>query len=367
MSFRFHTASPARIVAALAVTVVAGCGDPTGPGSGTGQVIFVSSRAGLMRGATPLADIYRMNPDGSGVENLTRTPGWYDDLAVTPDGRTVIFEGTLSFDPWTGSNCPTQVWRIGADGSGLRKVTTDGCSGMPRLSPDGRMVAYLRGNEVWAINLDGTGARSVSHALPPVQPNACGEVPRTTVRTLGWVSSSRILFERHICMQGTTYYTVDTQGNGITATAYHGATAYPSPDGSALVHVRAQGTELANMVLTDLEGANMRTIAAPANLPERYSNAESVWSPDGLRVYYYSTAGHFVVNRDGTGARRIAEPWPTFRGGFNSWSRDGTRLAFVAPGDLRSDILVMNADGTGLLNLTASSTGYNSDAVWARH
>lgn len=366
MSFRCHTARLARIVAALAFTVIAGCGDPAGPGSGGEQIVFVSSREGAMRGATPLTNIYRMNPDGSDAENLTRTPGWYGDLAVTPDGRTIVFGGTLSFEPWTGSNCPTQVWRIGVDGSGLRKVTTDGCSSMPRLSPDGRMVAYLRGSEVWAINLDGTGARNVSHALPPVQPNACGAVPTVMVRTLGWVSASRILFERHICQEGTTYYTVDTEGNGIAVAAYHGPTAYPSPDGSMMVHGRAQGTELADMVLTDVQGANLRTVAAPANLPPRYSNFQSVWAPDGKRIYYYNSTGHFVVNHDGTGSRRIAEPWPTFRGGFNSWSRDGTRLAFVANGDLRSDILVMNADGTGLLNLTAGASGYNSGAVWAR-
>jgi len=43
-----------------------------------------------------------------------------------------------------------------------------------------------------------------------------------------------------------------------------------------------------------------------------------------------------------------------------AWSPDGTRIAFVAGYD-RSDIFVMNADGTGLSNLTASTPDFVAD------
>lgn len=364
MSFpHFTSPRPFRTIAVLALSAVASCGDPTGPASDGDAIVFLSTREGVMRGAEALENVFRMNPDGSGVENLTRTPGSYNYLAVTQDRRTVIFEGTLSFDAWTGSDCPTQVWRIGVDGSGLRKVTTDGCSTMPRLSPDGARVAYLRGSEIRVINIDGTGARTVSQDLPPVQPNACGEVPRTTLRTIGWVSSTRILFERHVCLEGSTYYTVDNAGNGLTVEDYPGHSAYVSPDGSRLAYGIA-----GNVVVANADGTNPRTIATGAELPTRLNTGSTIWSPDGRQIFYYSESftGLYVVGHDGTGARRLVLPSPDIRLAFNAWSRDGRRIAWTQPGEGRSDVVVTNADGTGLVNLTAGSSGYNSQAVWVR-
>lgn len=360
---RLTSPRPFRTLTVLALAAAASCGDPTGPASGRDAIVFLSTREGVMRGAEPLKDIFRMNPDGSDVENLTRTPGWYNYLAVTPDRRTIIFEGTLSFDAWTGSNCPTQVWRIGVDGSGLHKVTTDGCSTMPRLSPDGARIAYLRGSEIWVINIDGTGARAISQDLPPVEPNACGEVPRTTLRTIGWVSSTRILFERHICLQGSTYYTVDNAGNGLTVEEYPGHSAYVSPDGARLAYGIA-----GDVVVANPDGTNPRTIATGAYLPDRLNTGTTVWSPDGMRIFYYSESftGLYVVGHDGTGARQLALPSPDIRVAFNAWSPDGGRIAWMQPGDGRSDIVVTNADGTGLVNLTGGTPGFNSQALWVR-
>ena len=47
------------------------------------QILFIG-------GATGGKDIYRMNADGSGVVNLTRSPDGYRSLDITPDGRTAI-------------------------------------------------------------------------------------------------------------------------------------------------------------------------------------------------------------------------------------------------------------------------------------
>lgn len=355
----------AAIVAGLLLP--AGCSDPTGPDANSqGQIVFVSSREGVMRGASPLFDIFRVNPDGSGLENLTRTPGWYDDLDVTPDGRTIVFGGTLSFDPWQGSNCPTQVWRIGVDGTGLRKVTTDGCSVMPRLSPDGGRIAYLRGNEVWVINLDGSGARHVSASLPAVQPNACGEVPKTTVRTIGWVSTTRLLFSRHICLVGSTDYAVNVDGSSLATVDFIASSAHLSPDRNSIAHVRNQGMDGSSLVVMNADGTNERIIATPAAIPSRFDPAGSVWSPDGTRLYHWSPAGHFTVRRDGTGTQQIAAPWPTFPGAFRSWSPDGSRLAFVVYDQSASHVAVMNADGTGLVHVTSGSGEQVKAALWVR-
>lgn len=367
MAFQAAARRRARpaILAAVLMASLAGCGEPTGPGAGADQLLFTSSRAGVMQGSTPMFDIFRMNADGSGEVNLTNRPGRYHYLALTPDGRTVVYEYQPDLATWDGVGCALQVWSVGVDGTERRQVTNGECSYMPRLSPDGRHVAFLRGNTVWVVGTDGSGARLVSGALPAVQPNACGELPKVMVRTLGWASASRLQFERHICLEGTTYHEVDTQGSGLAAVDYNASVAYLSPDGSRIAYVRNPyilgGSEL---VVMNADGSNSRTIATAASLPSRHSLNGTVWSPDGSEIYFYTSTGHFVTGADGSATRRLAPPWPEWRGGFQSWSPDGSRVAFALLTDTRSDVVVMNADGTGLVNLTAGTAGSSSQPLW---
>lgn len=119
--------------AALMLVGAGACGEPTAPGAGVGQIIFTSSREGVMRNSQPLVNIFRMAADGSGVENLTDLPGWYHHLAPHPDGRTIIFEATPDYD-----------------------------ASVAYLSPDGSRIAYLRAmSGVVVIDTDGTTARTI--------------------------------------------------------------------------------------------------------------------------------------------------------------------------------------------------------------
>ena len=91
------------------------------------------------------------------------------------------------------------------DGSDLKPLG-DSCKRLPRLSPNGRLVAYENGNAIHVMNIDGTGSREVSSDLPPVQPTSCGQTPNWHVWPFGWVSASRVAFRRHICGVGTTFF-----------------------------------------------------------------------------------------------------------------------------------------------------------------
>src|SRR5499433_484237 len=59
-------------------------------------VIFTSERGGS-------ADIYRVHPDGSGLERLTDDPAYDDQASLSPDGKQLAFvssRGTGSADIW---------------------------------------------------------------------------------------------------------------------------------------------------------------------------------------------------------------------------------------------------------------------------
>lgn len=100
---------------------------------------------------------------------------------------------------------------------------------------------------------------------------------------------------------------------------------------------------------------------------------QAAWSPDGSRIVFMGpSASNYevtVMNANGTGRRQLtatpfAEEEPT-------WSPDGSRIAFAAkdPDDSTAsdlEIWVINADGTGLTQLTNTANGVrDTDPAWS--
>ena len=102
--------------------------------------------------------------------------------------------------------------------------------------------------------------------------------------------------------------------------------------------------------------------------------ADPTWSPDGQKIAFLRDGEIYVMNADGSGQRRLTRNEAT--DSDQSWSPDGTKIAFrraVAPfrcgprgcGPAKSDIFVMNADGSGERNLTRNDPSYAMDADWS--
>lgn len=90
-------------------------------------------------------------------------------------------------------------------------------------------------------------------------------------------------------------------------------------------------------------------------------------SPDGSKYLFSKTASRFLMTMlaDGTGAQQIG----TVQGVFNpTWAPDGTRIAFATTppaGFERSDIFVVDVDGSNLTNLTSGLTGKHAWPDWS--
>jgi TolB protein len=84
-------------------------------------------------------------------------------------------------------------------------------------------------------------------------------------------------------------------------------------------------------------------------------NTYPAWSPDGKRIVFESTrdgpdADIFVMDADGTGVVQLtrndfSESTPVF-------TPDGTSIVFASEQDGNLDVFIMRADGSGLRNLT---------------
>jgi uncharacterized repeat protein (TIGR01451 family) len=269
------------------VKAAAGLGNQNG-------VIAFSSNAGDFNSGNQ--DIYIVNPDGTGLRNIS-----YDNIlsdqwpAWSPDGTKIVFSTEISASP-------RGLWLMNADGSGKTQLTSPNTSNNDTnasWSPDGTRIIFngTRANltGLLMINADGTQLRSlpgISGAWPAWSPDG-----------------TRIAFSDGIGLQ-----VVFADGSGKTKiVSGNNSGSSWSPDGTKLV----------------------------------FSQSDS--SPGGISLY--------IVNVDGTGLTQISN---SSGGGSPSWSPDGTKIAFGTSGvtgGITQGIYTINIDGTGLTKISGNLPG----------
>jgi Tol biopolymer transport system component len=137
------------------------------PGDRPGrQTVSGSPSRAVSRGIPGTCDIYVVNVDGSGQQQLTRSehdqaPAW------SPDGRTIAFHRWRDGQP--------AIYVMNAEGTAQRKLTrTAYGEGWPAWSPDGRKIAFVRwpltrpprkwgrDEDVWVVNANGSSLRNLT-------------------------------------------------------------------------------------------------------------------------------------------------------------------------------------------------------------
>jgi len=129
------------------------------------KIVFTSHAATDNPINSASAEVYTMNPDGTGKIRLTdnseeeRAPSW------SPDGRHILFccrRGGPDFE----------ICGMNADGTGQRQLTDNATGELtPSWSPDGKQIVFHRrvGEraqfQLFLINSDGTGEKQLT--FPP--------------------------------------------------------------------------------------------------------------------------------------------------------------------------------------------------------
>jgi Tol biopolymer transport system component len=266
--------------------------------TGNGKIAFSSDRAGTQ-------DIWVINPDGTGLLNLTSSPDDEYFPAWSPDGSKVAFSRG---DADTGFD----LWVMNADGADAHRLTSSpGTESQPAWSPDGTKIAYVG------------------------QPGETAQI---------WVMDSA----------GTNQHALVTEPGGGIEPAW-------SPDGSEILFYSGQQGTIA---VIRPDGTGFRSITG-ASSPAPHPH----WSPNGMKIAFqdegrtisgspYSTEldDIWVINADGTDLTRLTNSSDNGASSGNPvWSPDGTSIAFVrfAPGSRDGDLYLMNPDGTGMRQLTS--------------
>jgi len=138
-----------------------------------------------------------------------------------------------------------------------------------------------------------------------------------------------------------------------------------SPDARSLVYTSWE-SGFQDIYLIHPFGGGPRS--RPAAGSDRMRNMLGAWSPDAQRIAFASNQGSertdiWVVNRDGTGLRNLTPNTPNWMDNRPTWSPDGTKIAFTSDRSGTNQIYMMAADGTGVQRIISQQ---HSDApTWS--
>jgi Tol biopolymer transport system component len=276
------------VLAASCALVLGACG---GGGDPRPDLIFVSTRDGDYA-------IYAMNADGGREKRLTPAHDseahdvlfFQVDPAYSPDGARIAFAGRrgTSFD----------LFVMDADGTGTEQLTSSGENdGQPAWSPDGTRIAYQRGESarLFVMNADGSGQRRITDdTAPEAQPawSPDGEwiayvrrTPGTEIREV-WL----------VRPDGSDRRALTTLEATADAPAW-------SPDGTKLAFASNDEDDRFEIYEIGVDGSGLRRLSTSAD-----AAFEPAWSPDGASIAFSQDGSIAVLTLVGDSLDTLTDP-----------------------------------------------------------
>jgi Tol biopolymer transport system component len=237
---------------------------------GGAKLAFASTRADPdPTDARTIVDIFKMNPDGTGVVKLTDSKALDADAGWSPDGRKIAFDSDRADRPGRG-----EIHVMNSDGTNVRRVSTLPAYAKydiaPRFSPDGRRIVFTRYvkdpglSALFTVRVDGGGLKQVTP----------------------WRNGA-----------GDADYSPD--GKKLVFEAYPHKPLAKTPCPGDIYTVNSDGRHLTNITHNRCQGGS----------------SDPVWSPDGKKILFRSshaeggvsaTAFLQTMNPDGSARHFIA-------------------------------------------------------------
>jgi TolB protein len=191
----------------------------------------------------PTFDVFTANPDGSGLKQLTDTPGYDAETTISLDGKKLVFTSMRDGD--------LDIYSMDADGKNVRRLTNElGYDGGPFWSYDGKQIVYrahhpttdaqkadytelLKRNlirptvlEIWVMNADGSNKRQVTSS------------GKANFGPYFFPDGKRIIFASDTRGRNFDLYKINVDGTGLERITFNETfDGFPmfSPDGKKLV------------------------------------------------------------------------------------------------------------------------------------
>jgi TolB protein len=286
------------------------------------------------------------------IADINNSP---EDFAISHDGKKIA---------WTARENGAHRLYVTDKAGGTPVLLASGVNycGQPTWSPDDRKVVFMKSDvpaelAIYVVDVDGQHEQR----LTPGNRSTCP----------GWFPDGKKIAYVSIESNNRSIYTMQADGSDrklLSSANNFFTTLSVSPTGDKIC-LTTSGWEMAtNIWMMNVDGSNLKNlIAGPDHFTENdemwgESNGNPVWSPDGKKIAYVSSVTSrseiYVINSDGTNDRRL-----TNTGKFNSspsWSKDGQYILFASNrnGDATSDIYVMKANGQSQTAITKDA-GFN--------
>jgi TolB protein len=223
--------------------------------------------------------------------------------AVSRDGRTIAYVAQISVQS-SGSQpraVQSRIVLMDTDGSHRRALVHRGVrfEREPTFSPDGRRLAFTRGNRVFVMQRDGLGVRPL---------------------------------RRDMLSQSCPRY---------------------APDGRRLSLWRGRYGRSGAFYIADADGRGMRRLVGGIPVPQGCA----AWAPNGRKLAFARDGKIYVIRADGAGIKRVPSAGSAADTYFYrpAFAPDGRLLVLDGDGSTGNGIHLLRLDGSGLLRLTSSS------------
>jgi Tol biopolymer transport system component len=196
--------------------------------------------------------ILLMNANGSNVRELANQPLASHHPAYHPNNRTLAFQSEAS-----GSY---QIYRINDDGSGLQQLTFVGANRHPAWNPDGTKLAFMStrdGNqEIYVMDADGSNqGRLTNNSDRDFRPSWSRD-------------GTRLLFTSDRVGSTQQVWIMNANGSNpqqLTSASQRSWGGAFSPDGRKIVFSREGLSLLGQVWIMDADGSNQVNLSNNAN------------------------------------------------------------------------------------------------------
>jgi Tol biopolymer transport system component len=322
-----------RRVAVLTGLILSMCAVGGGAAAGltpkadaNGVIVFESNRDGDF-------DIYAVNPDGTGLTQLTHNDDEDSSPRPSPDGRLIAFysAGGLTLMAPDGSGrrsvtgCigPVAAWspdstRVVCEGDDFALHVADVASGAlttlashgdhASWSPDGSTIAFIEGERLWVAPAEGGDARRI------------GRHQVVSWETPSWSPDSRRIAYSAFVGDEQDVFTIGVHGSGNKLLARAAESPQWSPNGSQIAFAKELPRYVRAIYTARTDGKGLKRVSVS---PGGESSLEPTWSADGAVLLYTrlryrdSEETDVFVATLGSGRNRaVTHPFPA--GGSNS-------------------------------------------------